>query len=136
MRILLDTHCWLWLLARPERLADPALALVQDGSNDVFVSAACVWELAIKSALGKLVLPEPLSTFVPRRLTDQGLIGLPVTLEHAARVELLPHHHRDPFDRLLVAQAQVEELALLTVDPELAAYEVEILWGGRGTPPR
>ena len=136
MRILLDSHCWLWSLAQPDRLAEDALASMRDGRNEVFLSAASVWEIAIKISLGKLTIFGPLTSFVPTRLAQQGLTSLPVTDRHAAHVTSLPHLHRDPFDRLLVAQAQIEGLALMTVDPEIARYDVELLWAARGASPR
>ena len=136
MRILLDTHCWLWSLVTPEKMADDALAHLQDGANDVHVSAATIWELAVKVSIGKLAIPEPLDVFVSRRIAAQGILGLPVSLAHAVRVESLPRHHRDPFDRMLVAQAQAEDLALMTADRQLAACDVDIAWAGRDPAPR
>lgn len=128
MKILLDTHCWLWGLAEPERLGRAARALIADPANDLFLSAASSWEIAIKAGLGKLRLPEPPWRYVPHRLATQGITALAVEHAHALQVAALPHHHRDPFDRLLVAQAQVEGLTLLTADRALEAYEVEIVW--------
>lgn len=127
MKILLDTHVWLWLQSDPERVRGDVLDLLRDPSNALYLSAASGWEIAIKYALGKLPLPEPPATYVPSRLEISGVTSLPVTMRHALRVEGLPAHHRDPFDRLLVAQAQLEELTLTTADPQLRSYEVELL---------
>lgn len=124
MRALLDTHVWLWLQTTPERLSGEALELVQDGSNELFLSAASAWEIAIKYALGKLPLPEPPDRYVPSRLATSGTTPLPVDLRHALHVAALPRHHRDPFDRLLVAQAQLEDLVLVTADGQFGPYEV------------
>jgi len=125
MRILLDTHAWLWMNAEPERLSSEALGLVQDLSNELLLSAASAWEIALKVGIGKLVLPEPPSRYIPSRMQAGGVISLPVTVAHAAAVADLPHHHRDPFDRMLVAQAKLEGVPILTSDPQLGAYDVE-----------
>lgn len=125
MRFLVDTHCWLWLQASPERLAEDVITLLEDPANDLFLSAASSWEIAIKHALGKLPLPEPPSRYVPSRLAASGCRGLSIEHTHALRVAELPPHHRDPFDRLLVAQAQVEGLVLVTADRQFEGYDVE-----------
>jgi PIN domain nuclease of toxin-antitoxin system len=130
MRILLDTHAWLWCLEEPQRLNRTARNLVNDPDNQLFLSVASAWEMAIKYALGKLPLPAPPVEFIPSRLARDGVLGLPVNLSHALRVAALPHHHRDPFDRLLVAQAQVERLTLLTADPHFRMYDVEVVGAG------
>jgi PIN domain nuclease of toxin-antitoxin system len=127
MRILVDTQVWLWMLAAPERLAPEARALVADGATEVLLSAASAWEIAIKVGLGKLTLPGPPEDTVPALMVRSAVTPLPVTHRHALRVATLPPHHRDPFDRLLVAQAQLEDLPLLTADPQLHAYDVRVL---------
>lgn len=127
MRILLDTHVWLWLQSDPDRFGGDVLDLLRDEANDLFLSAASGWEIAIKHALGKLPLPEPPSTYVPSRLETSGVTSLPVAMRHALHVGSLPVHHRDPFDRLLVAQAQLEGLTLMSVDAQLRSYDIEIL---------
>lgn len=131
MRILLDTHCWLWMQMAPERLAGSVRELLADPDHRLYFSAASSWEIAVKWALGKLPLPASPAEYVPSRLERQGVEGLPVHHRHALMVASLPHHHRDPFDRLLLAQAQAEDLAFLTADRQLAAYEgVDFLWAG------
>lgn len=127
MRVLLDTHCWLWMQVSPDRFAAEALKIVRDVGNELLFSAASAWEIAIKHALGKLDLPEPPSKYVPKRMETSGVTGLPVHHQHALQVAELPPHHRDPFDRLLVAQARIESVPILTADPKLALYEVEVL---------
>ena len=127
MKILLDTHVWLWLQTAPERLSEEALDRLSDAGNDLFLSAASGWEIAIKHALGKLPLPEPPISYVPSRLASSGVAALPVEMRHALRVADLPDHHRDPFDRLLVAQAQLKGLQLMTADPQLSRYDVDTL---------
>lgn len=134
MRLLLDTHCWLWWLAEPERLNAEALASITDRRNTLYLSAASAWEIAIKVALGKLALPAPVSSYVPSRLAEDGILSLPIEQGHALEVAELPNLHRDPFDRLLIAQARIEDLVLLTADPEVARYPVELAWAGPGKP--
>ena len=127
MRILLDTQAWLWAQVAPERFNPQALELLEDTGVELLLSSASSWEIAIKHALGRLDLPEPPSSYVPTRMESSGTRSLPIRHDHALRVGELPDHHRDPFDRLLVAQAQVERLPILTSDRLLALYEVEIV---------
>jgi len=127
MRLLLDTHAWLWLQVSPERFSKTTLALLADSSNELWLSAASCWEIAIKYALGRLPLPAPPTEYVPSRMARTGTTALPVLAPHALRVADLPLHHRDPFDRLLVAQAQHERVALVTSDAAFRAYDVEIV---------
>ncbi len=127
MRFLLDTHCWLWLQTEPERLSSQVLEQLSDESNGLFLSAASSWEIAIKYGLGKLVLPEPPDVYVPSRMASSGCLALAVEHAHALHVAELPPLHRDPFDRILVAQAQLDGLRLVTADPAIAAYEVDCL---------
>ena len=124
MNILLDTQCWLWMALSPDRLSASACALVETGDNELYLSAASAWEIAIKHSLGKLRLPEPPARYVPSRLDVLRTRPLPIEHSHALHVATLPDHHRDPFDRLLIAQAQLEELPILTADPVFARYEV------------
>lgn len=127
MRILLDTHCWLWMQAKSSRLSPATRALLQDPENQLFLSAASSWEIAIKYALGKLPLPLPPAEYVPSRMESSGTTALPIQHGHALLAGSLPHHHADPFDRLLIAQASAEGLRLLTVDPQFEAYEVDLI---------
>ncbi|HEV8132742.1 MAG TPA: type II toxin-antitoxin system VapC family toxin [Acidobacteriota bacterium] len=130
MNVLLDTQCWLWWLTDLERLNEAARNLIRDRGNTIFLSAASSWEIAIKASLGKLRLAEPPADYVPKRLTSEGFVALPIEHVHALRVAELPHHHRDPFDRLLVAQCQIENLILLTADKRITDYDVRIAWAG------
>ncbi|HKI02469.1 MAG TPA: type II toxin-antitoxin system VapC family toxin [Thermoanaerobaculia bacterium] len=134
MRLLLDTHCWLWFLLTPERLNEEARKILIDNENEIFFSAASTWEIVIKFGLSKLKLPQPPSEYIPDRLTILGHESLPIRQEHVLRIEGLPSYHRDPFDRILVAQAQAESLQLMTADRVLTAYDVPILWAGRDDP--
>lgn len=135
MRLLLDTHVWLWWFLEPRRLSERAKGLIAGEDQVLLFSAASSWEIAIKYALGKLKLPEPPSRFVPERIARQAMVPLAVEHSHALRVSELPRHHEDPFDRLLVAQAQLEKATMLTADPLFLLYDVDILWAGAGAPP-
>ena len=108
----------------PERFSPRGRRLVEDQRNVLYLSAASAWEIAIKHALGKLRLPEPPISYVPDRVAALGVQPLPIEHEHALHVATLPPHHRDPFDRLLVAQAQLDDLPILTADPLIEAYDV------------
>ena len=119
--MLLDTHVFLWLQTEPERLGD-RLALVEDNATTLLLSPASSWEMAIKYALGRLPLPEPPERYVPTRMRAIGAEALPIEHHHALAVASLPPLHRDPFDRLLVAQAIVAGAAILTADPAVAQY--------------
>lgn len=130
MRLLLDTHCWLWMQTAPERLGERALEAIRNPENELFLSAASAWEIAIRYALDRLPLPVPPAVYVPSRMESSGVRGLPVEHRHALATAALPAHHRDPFDRLLVAQAGVEGLTLLTADPQLTAYDIALLRAG------
>ena len=126
MRILLDTHVFLWLHTEPERLGEH-LPVVEDQRNELLLSAASSWEIAIKHGLGRLPLPEPPQRYVPSRLRAIGPRALPIEHTHALAVAALEPLHRDPFDRLLVAQAGLLDVPILTADPLLARYPVQAL---------
>ncbi len=124
-RLLLDTNVVVWLLLGDRgRVSSDAVHALQDTNNEIALSAATVWEIAIKRSLGKVTLSEGWAAALGRL----GFDPMPVTAMHAAAVERLPWHHRDPFDRLLVAQASVEGCTLVSADRRLLAYPVEILW--------
>jgi PIN domain nuclease of toxin-antitoxin system len=128
---LLDTGVWLWSVGEPSRISRKARDVMADVSHDVFLSAVTSWEVAIKAASGKLHLPEPPDLYVPRRMASQGLRPLAVSHGHALAVFTLPAHHRDPFDRLLIAQAKVEEMTLISADRIFDRYPVQLLWAGQ-----
>lgn len=128
MRLLLDTHCWLWMQTAPERFSAESGALVADPENELLFSAASAWEIAIKYSLGKLPLPSAPADYVPDRMATSVVVALPVVHAHALEVAALPPHHRDPFDRLLIAQARLEQIPLLTADRQLEPYDVELRW--------
>jgi len=128
MRILIDTQCWLWMQVSPERFSQANLEAFGSNSNHFFFSAASCWEIAIKYALGKLPLPSAPVRYVPSRIASSGVTVLPISHMHALRVAALPQHHRDPFDRLLIVQAQLEKLELLTADRQFSSYDVAVRW--------
>jgi PIN domain nuclease of toxin-antitoxin system len=127
VNLLLDTHALLWWLAGTERLSRRAWAAIGDPGNQVFVSAASAWEIAIKAALGKLDVPPNLSTWLPDELRANRFAPMPIKVNHALRVEALPRHHSDPFDRMLIAQAQEEDLTLISADSQFDHYDVALL---------
>ncbi|MPY89050.1 MAG: PIN domain-containing protein [Luteitalea sp.] len=127
MRLLVDTHAFLWYLAGDRQLSRTARRAIDDSNGEWWLSVASVWELAIKSSLGRLTLPVPVNEYVADKV-QQGLRVLSVEWVHAAGIERLPFHHRDPFDRLMVAQAQSEGLAVVTKDPAFRKYGVRTVW--------
>ena len=131
MRYLLDTVVWVWSVWEPDRISRKAHEVMNDLDQEIFLSAVTAWEVAIKSGSGKLVLPEVPTTYVPRRMIEQGLRPLPVSHQHALAVFNLPNHHRDPFDRLLIAQAKIENMVLISSDKLFEQYDVPLLWAGR-----
>ena len=126
MRLLLDSHTFLWWVRDDPALRKRARTLISDTGNECFVSHASTWEMAIKASLGKLTLPSTVERFVVDQCEINGFRLLPITLAHLGLVELLPFHHRDPFDRLLVAQARLEGLTLVSRDPTLKDYGISI----------
>jgi PIN domain nuclease of toxin-antitoxin system len=129
VRVLLDTHAFLWWAsAHGARLSDRARELLSDGAIDASFSIASVWEIAIKVGGGRMVLPDAPERYVPDRLRHHGFALMPIELSHAVRAGTLPPLHRDPFDRMLIAQAQVEGLPILTANPAISRYDVETIW--------
>ena len=127
MRLLLDTHVFLWYITADPKLPESFLAATQDASNDVFLSSISVWEAVIKHGLGKLSLPALPSTYLPQQRTAHGIAALPVDEGAMAHLAELPPIHREPFDRLLIAQAMQHQLTLITVDRIFSAYSVHLL---------
>lgn len=131
MKILIDTACWLWSLTDPDHLNKEARNLLSNPAQPLLLSAASSWEIVIKAAIGKLRLPEPPEKYIPSRMAAFNIIGLPIEHTHALRVFNLPAHHRDPFDRILIAQAQTEALTILTADRIFSEYDVATIWAGK-----
>lgn len=128
MKLLLDAHTLLWYVAGESRLSSVARAAIDDAANDCFVSIASLWELAIKMGLGKLDLRPDFSGFIQRAVTANGFTILAVDLRHLDRMAALPHHHRDPFDRMLAVQAELEAMTIVSADEMLDAYGVQRVW--------
>lgn len=128
MKALLDTHAFLWWISDDPRLSAPIRELVGNGESKLFLSAASGWEIAIKMRLGRLEVHGDPEQFILEQLALNDIAVLPVSISHALRTVALPGHHRDPFDRMLVAQSQIERLPIVTADPLIARYAVEVIW--------
>lgn len=130
MKLLLDTHTMLWLVAGSPNLSAAAQAALADPANELFLSAASVWELAIKttSVKQRLILSDPLDVYIAKWTPAYQLQPLPIQSTHALEVAKLPNHHRDPFDRMLIAQALVERMTLVSGDGQFRSYSVPVLW--------
>lgn len=130
MRILLDTHTFLWLIAGDANLSPAAREAIEAPSNDSLLSAASLWEMAIKVSLGKLTLnfEEPFAEAIGGQLRENGVTLLPINVTHIGQIAVMPFHHRDPFDRLIVAQALVEKLPIVGRDQSFDNYDVQRIW--------
>lgn len=126
MKVLLDTHTFLWGLSEADKLSAAARRAI--ASSETFWSIASIWEALIKTQVGKLLLPVPAGPYLISKMTANGVSVLSIQLEHVLRVEQLPMHHRDPFDRILIAQALEEGLPIITADPLFSRYPVEVIW--------
>lgn len=127
MKLLLDTHVFLWWVCDAPELSDTARAAISDPRNACHLSMASCWEMSIKSSLGKLKLKKPVERFISEQMQQNGFLMLNIDLRHLAKVEVLPFHHRDPFDRLLIAQAKTEKMTLVTVDAAVTAYGIRCI---------
>ncbi len=128
MNLLLDTHTLLWFIAGSTRISSEAKRLVESAEHRKFVSTASIWEIAIKVSIGKMSLAEPFNYLFPRQLQINGFELLPIAIEHSSLVTTLPFHHRDPFDRMLVAQSLVEEMPIVSIDAAFDRYSVDRRW--------
>ena len=128
MKVLLDTHTFLWWITDDPKLSLRVRGIISEGENEIFISAATGWEIAIKSQIGRLKLPDEPQRFILEQLKINGMKSLPIEMRHALHVSTLPAYHQDPFDRILIAQAQMEDLPVLSADPEIGKYEVTIIW--------
>ena len=128
MKILLDTHAFLWFIAGDIKLSDRAKASIEDYSNDKLVSMASMWGMAIKISIGRLKLSEPFESLIPHQIQINGFELLPIQFDHVSVVSSLPFHHRDPFDRLLVSQCMAEKCAIISMDTAFDNYLIERLW--------
>jgi PIN domain nuclease of toxin-antitoxin system len=128
MNVLIDTHTFLWWNMEDPQLSERAKAIIADGQNEVYLSAASVWEIVIKTAKGRLILPESPAQYISRRMSQNRFRSLPVQISHAVHVLELPLYHNDPFDRLLIAQSRLESLPLVTQDEDILRYDIETVW--------
>jgi PIN domain nuclease of toxin-antitoxin system len=128
VRLLVDAHAFIWAVDDPSKLGTQAVTALQDPGNDLLLSAGTIWEIAIKVGLGKLSLSMPYRQWMNQAITDLGMTVLPITVEYADVQGNLPKHHGDSFDRLLVAQAQMENMALVSADPGFDPYGINRLW--------
>ena len=128
MRVLLDTHAFLWFVLGDPQLSSNARHHIEDPDNEKLVSPASYWEIAIKISLRKYTLSQPYEAFMQRGLKDNGFIILAIEPKHTAALTSLPFHHRDPFDRLIIAQAMVEQMPVISGDAAFAAYPVTCIW--------
>ena len=128
MRLLIDSHALIWYVDQHQQLSLVSRSAISDPSNDLLLSAASIWEIAIKIGLGKLALTKPYSVWMSQALSDLGITILPITVEYADVQGSLPKHHSDPFDRLIVAQALVENVSVVSADARMDAYGITRLW--------
>jgi PIN domain nuclease of toxin-antitoxin system len=128
MKVLMDTHTFLWWNADDPLLSVHAKEIIADGRNEIFLSAASVWEIVIKTARGRLILPEPPAQYITNRMSLYRFRSLPVQISHAAHVYELPPYHNDLFDRMLIAQSRLESFPLVTKDEDILRYDVETIW--------
>ena len=128
MRLLLDTHSFLWFIAGSDKISVAARDLIEDSANEPSLSMASLWEMAIKVSIGKLKLAQPFEKLIPEQMKLNGIGMLNIRVEHVSQVVQLPFHHRDPFDRLLIAQAQVEGMPIVGADGAFDAYTVTRMW--------
>jgi PIN domain nuclease of toxin-antitoxin system len=128
MRLLLDTHVFIWADDQPEKLSSQARASCEDPANELILSVASVWEMQLKIMLGKLALRKPLRLVMENWADQNAILILPVRVEHVLRLDTLPNHHKDPFDRLLIAQAITEDSTIVTHDQAFRGYNVPIIW--------
>jgi len=128
MRFLIDTHVFLWFIAGDARLSQPVRKAIEDEENEVLMSIASVWEIAIKISVGKLILAKPFADLIPEQIAENEIELMPVRMDDLKLIATLPLHHRDPFDRLLIAQASVQGIALASDDANFARYGVPLFW--------
>lgn len=128
MQVLMDAHSFLWFVNGSSQLSTRARGIIEDPANDKFLSMANIWEMAIKISLGKLSIAQPFEQFIPHQLLINGFEMFEIKFEHVARVIQLPFHHRDPFDRLLIAQSLAEQIPVISADSVFDLYSVDRLW--------
>lgn len=129
MKALMDTHVFLWWIGDAPSLSSHAREVIADAGNEIYLSAVSVWEISIKARAGKLnVFSGDLERFIEKQVLENSFLPLPVTLAHSAKIYGLPNRHRDPFDQMLVAQSQVEGMPIISADPRIRPYGVDVIW--------
>lgn len=128
MRAILDTHTFLWWITDSDELSRKARQILRDPENELYLSAASGWEIALKMRLGRITISGEPESVIPEQMATNAILGLPIHLSHALRTSRLPRHHRDPFDRILIAQAMVEHMPIITRDEAIKQYEVQTYW--------
>jgi PIN domain nuclease of toxin-antitoxin system len=128
VRALLDTHTFLWWINDDARLSNRCRAIISSGVNEILFSAVSAWEIAVKASIGRLTIPGDLETYTLEQVSRNRFEVLPISLAHALRVSRLPSHHKDPFDRMLIAQALVEKVTILTAEAQIARYPIHVAW--------
>ena len=128
MKVLLDTHAFLWAITEDSRLSQTARRVFTSAENEILISVASIWEILVKAEAGKLPFPRPSGSYLRTQLKKTSVRVLPILLPHVLRIEDLPIHHRDPFDRIILAQAIEERLPLMSADEKFRLYPVELLW--------
>ncbi|UFP93036.1 type II toxin-antitoxin system VapC family toxin [Gloeobacter morelensis] len=128
MKYLLDTCAFLWVVNGDSQLPEKCKTIFEDGDNDFYLSIVSIWEISIKTSIGKLELPKSPEIWIPEQIKENEIEVLTISVEHATRIFQLEHHHRDPFDRMIVCQSIVENMPILTPDLAIAEYNVETVW--------
>ncbi len=128
MKYILDTHAFLWFISEDKQLSHNACDIIKKRDNEIFFSAGSAWEISIKTGLGRLSIREELTSFLIDQLAVNRMLSLPITLSHAAFTRTLPTIHKDPFDRILIAQSIVEDMPLITRDGTIGRYNVKVVW--------
>ena len=128
MKLLWDTHCFLWFIMGDKQMSPRVRQLIETEGNQSLLSVASLWEIAIKISIGKLTLGQPFEILIPHQLASNGIQILNIAIEHFSQVSSLPFHHRDPFDRLIIAQAIVEKIPVLSIDAVFDNYAVQRVW--------
>ena len=128
MRYLLDTHAFLWFVLDDQRISTKAKSIIKDSKNEIYFSAASAWEMSIKIRLGRLTIEEDLEPFIIKQLAENNFSTLSITIFHSIYTSKLPNIHKDPFDRMIVAQAQVEDLSIISKDKNIKKYSVPVVW--------
>lgn len=128
MRALLDTHAFLWWISDSGRLSKRAYEFIEKPSNTIYLSSVSCWEISIKSTLGSIQFPKKMGSFIAEQISINSFEPLSINISHAVNIRDLPQHHKDPFDRMLISQSQIEDMPLITGDKLISKYKIELIW--------